>query len=162
MSTFSVFLKLGLIVVVSILIACAPAASGPASTPEVTRSFPEGDAQSVDTAFIVYHRSGGFGGFDETWTIAADGAVAHSGRGAGNALQLSSAQTDALIEAVRAADFMSLDKSYVPENTCCDRFLYEITITLDGQTKTVRTLDAAPDQPERLTQLIDALNTALQ
>jgi hypothetical protein len=94
--------------------------------------------------------------------IAADGRVTYNGRGAGEARQLSSEQTDALLTAVRAADFMSLDESYVPEDTCCDRFLYEITVTFAGQTKTVRTIDAAPDQPEGLTQLIDALNVALQ
>ena len=160
MFTFSQLFKTSLLIVLALLFACAP--KGASTTPETTKSFPGGDDQSSDEPLIVYHRSGGFGGFDETWTIMADGAVAHSGRGSGRSLQLSSEQTDALLAAVRAADFAALDESYVSEDTCCDRFLYEITITLDGQTKTVRTIDAAPDQPERLTQLIDALNAALQ
>jgi len=162
MSTFSVSFKMSLIVVLALLIGCAPAGASTVSTPEATRTFPTPDAQSVDEPFIVYHRSGGFDGGDDTWVIAMDGQVTYTGHGAGESLQLSNKQTNALLAAVRAADFMSLDESYVPDNTCCDRFLYEITITLDGQTKTVRTLDAAPDQPERLTQLIDALNAALQ
>jgi hypothetical protein len=46
----------------------------------------------------------------------------------------------------------------VPRDTCCDRYLYEITVTLGGQSKTVRTIDAAPAAPAELTQLIDTLN----
>lgn len=169
MSTSSVLFKVSLIVILAMLSGCAPAGADAISTatPEATRTFPTPDAQSTDvpssdTPFIVYHRSGGFDGGDDTWVIALDGQVTYTGRGTKESRQLSSAQTDSLLAAVRAADFMSLDESYVPDNTCCDRFLYEITITLDGQTKTVSTLDAAPDQPERLTQLIDALNAALQ
>jgi len=60
--------------------------------------------------------------------------------------------------AIRAADFMSLEDSYVPKDTCCDRYLYEITVTIGGQSKTVRTIDASPTAPAGLTSLVDTLN----
>jgi hypothetical protein len=75
--------------------------------------------------------------------------------------QLSPAQMAELTAAIRAANFMSLEDSYVPQNTCCDRYMYEITVTLGGQSKTVSTIDASPTAPAELTQLIDTLNGLL-
>jgi hypothetical protein len=72
--------------------------------------------------------------------------------------QLSDAQLAELAKAIQQADFMSLEDSYVPKDTCCDRFLHEITVTLGGQTKTVRTLDSSPTEPPGLTQLVQTLN----
>jgi len=63
-----------------------------------------------------------------------------------------------LTAAVRAANFMSLEDSYVPKDSCCDRYLYEITVTIGGHSKTVRTIDASPTAPAELTQLVDTLN----
>ena len=63
-----------------------------------------------------------------------------------------------LTDAVRAADFMALEDSYVPKDTCCDRYEYTITIAANGQPKTVHTIDASPTAPPELTQLVDALN----
>jgi hypothetical protein len=115
-----------------------------------------------DTLLIRYHRSGGIAGVDETWLFYANGRVDHTGRGQGHAVQLSASQLDALMAAARSPEVAALNESYVPTNTCCDRFLHEITLTLDGQTKTVRTLDAAPDEPPALTNLLDAINSALK
>jgi len=107
---------------------------------------------------VNYHRSGGFSGADDTWTIAADGTVSHQGRTPGTPEQLTAAQMAELAAAIRAADFMSLEDSYVPKDTCCDRYLYEITVTIGGQSKTVRTIDASPTAPAGLTSLVDTLN----
>ena len=132
------------------VVACAPAA-----TPTATPPAPSG-------LLIQYERSGGIGGFNETWSIYADGRVEHSGRGSGRALQLSPDQIATLVAAMRAANFTSWKESYVPLNSCCDRFMYVMTLTLDGQTKTVRTLDAAPDEPPTLTAVLSAINAILQ
>jgi len=63
-----------------------------------------------------------------------------------------------LAAAIHAADFMALQDSFLSKDTCCDRYEYTITITANGQSKTVRTIDASPVAPPKLTQLIDALN----
>lgn len=110
---------------------------------------------------VRYHRSGGFAGFDETWFIYSDGRVEHVGKGSGRSIQLTSDQITALVGALRTTGFMALKDSYVPKNQCCDRFLHEITVSLDGQQKTVQTLDAAPDEPPALTNLISLLNGLL-
>jgi hypothetical protein len=130
--------------------------------PSKPTPVPTGPAAPASTPFIRYHLSGGIAGVDETWLFYADGRVEHMGRGQGHSAQLTASQVDALMAAARSPEVAALSESYVPTNTCCDRFLHEITIVLDGQTKTVRTLDAAPDQPQALSDLLDAINMALK
>ena len=140
--------------------ACAPAAMpAPSATrgPSPLASPLEELAASPEIS-VSYHRSGGFSGADDTWTIAADGAVSHQGRTPGTPEQLTAAQTAELMAAISAANFLSLEDSYVPQDTCCDRYLYEITVTIGGHSKTVRTIDASPTAPAELTRLIDTLN----
>ncbi len=146
------------------LAACTPATiESPTATPVATTPAPaQGTPVPAGGPFIRYHRSGGIAGVDETWLFYADGRVEHTGRGPGRAQSLNASQLDALMKAARSPEVAALKESYVPANTCCDRFLYEITLVVDGQTKTVRTLDAAPDQPPALTDLLDAIATALQ
>jgi hypothetical protein len=142
------------------LAACAPvgtpspmATHGP--SPLVSPLEESSDSQEIS---VIYHRSGGFAGTDDTWKISADGMVAHLGQTASAPGQLTTTQLADLTAAVHAANFMSLAASYVPKDTCCDRYQYEITVTLEGQSKTVRTIDASPTAPAELTQLIDMLN----
>ena len=139
------------------LAACAPATQSPA-----TPTLPATPVISADTVLIRYHRSGGIAGVDETWLIYASGRVEHTGRGSGHPLQLDTSQLASLTAAAQSPDMAALKESYVPADTCCDRFLHEITLTLNGQTKTVRTLDAAPDEPASLTNLLNVLNTVLK
>ena len=111
---------------------------------------------------LQYQRTGGIGGFDETWLIDASGRVTHTGRGPGADGQLTPDQVTQLIGAIRAANRADLKASYMPANTCCDRFTHSLTITLDGLTRTVLTLDAAPDEPAALTHLLATLNGLLR
>ncbi len=148
------------LVLVLTLGACAPAAlPAPVATlgPSPLASPPEGQGASQEIS-ISYHRSGGIAGTDDTWIISANGAVSHQGRTPGTPQQLTAAQMAELTAAIRAANFMSLEDSYVPQNTCCDRYLYEITLTIGGHSKTVRTIDASPTAPAELTRLVDTLN----
>ena len=140
--------------------ACAPAtmpAPLPTGSPSPLASTLEGQGAAQQIS-VTYHRSGGFAGTDDTWTISADGAVSHQGPATGTPQQLTPVQMTELAAAIRAANFMSLEDSYVPQDTCCDRRLYEITVTIGGHSKTVRTIDGAPTAPAELTSLVDTLN----
>lgn len=120
-------------------------------------------ASPISTGVILqYQRVGGIGGFDETWTIEATGRVTHTGQGPGTDRQLTPDQVAQLIGALRAANLADLKPSYIPANTCCDRFTHTLTITLDGQTRTVTTLDAAPDEPAALTAVLTTLSGLLK
>ena len=47
--------------------------------------------------------------------------------------------------------------SYVPENTCCDRIEYALTIDEAGEITATRWLDAPPPMPKDLTALANAI-----
>jgi hypothetical protein len=143
------------LVLAFLLGACAPAPSATRS-PSPLASPLEEQAASAEIS-ISYHRSGGFSE-ENTWTISADGTVSHQGQTPGTPEQLTAAQMAELTAALRAANFMSLEDAYVPKDSCCDRYLYEITVTIGGRSKTVRTIDASPTAPAELTQLVDTLN----
>ncbi len=128
-----------------------------AATPTATSIPP-----TAKDAIVVYHRSGGIAGFDETWTIYGDGRIDHTGRGAGQSGQLPTDRLNSLIVLIRSIDLKSIKDSYVGENTCCDRFIYEITITLDGQTKSIKTIDAAEGEPQALTQLLAGITATVK
>ena len=105
--------------------------------------------------FVTYQRSGGLMGAHDTWLIDSQGKVSTPGSGA--AAQLTSTQMAELIAAIRLANFTALQDSYLPKDTCCDRYEYTVTITINGQSKTVHTIDASPTAPPELTQLINTL-----
>jgi hypothetical protein len=114
------------------------------------------------SVILQYQRTGGIGGFDETWLIGADGHVTHTGRGTGTDRQLTPDQVAQLLSAMRTAEVAGLQDSYIPSNTCCDRFTHIVTMTLDGRTTTVRTLDGAAEEPQALTNLLALLNNLLK
>lgn len=153
-------LPLTCLVLAFMLGACAPTTMpAPATTrgPSPSASPLASQAASQEIS-VTYHRSGGFAGTDDTWIISADGTVSHQGQTPGTPEQLTAAQMAELTAAIRAANFMSLEDSYVPQDSCCDRYLYDITLTIDGHAKTVHTIDASPTAPAELTSLVDTLN----
>ncbi len=108
---------------------------------------------AVDVA-IIFRRSGGFAGVDEQWVIYTDGRIE---RPVGEQGKVDEQQVQTLLESIEDAGFFDLNDSYIPVNTCCDRFTYVITVQHNNQTKTVTTIDAAPDSPPELWQTIDAI-----
>jgi hypothetical protein len=90
-----------------------------------------------------------------------DGRIDHTGRGAGQSGQLTPDRLQQLLAAIRSIDLTSIKDSYIGTNTCCDRFMYEITITLDGKTKSIKTIDAAEGEPTALMNLRAAIQASL-
>lgn len=112
---------------------------------------------------IEYHRSGGFEGRDETWLIYGDGRVVYRDNYAETEeeIQVSADAVADLVALMDAEGFFSFQDSYLPEDTCCDRFIYEITLHHQGRSKTVVTIDAAEGEPEGLRRIIEELNQLL-
>jgi len=102
------------------------------------------------------HMSGGLEGLDETWSLATDGTITGP---AGETGQISESDLAMVRAAIAAADFFDLDPEYMPEDICCDRFIYVLTLSGGDQTNTVTTIDAA-QAPESLFRLIGAFRTA--
>ena len=112
----------------------------------------------IGDAVIVFHRSGGFAGVDEQWLIYADGRIEGP---EGVQRQVEPEQVQALLETITTNEFFALDDSYVPLDSCCDRFSYELTVRLDNNQKTIHTIDDAPEQPQQLTQILSAVDALL-
>jgi hypothetical protein len=146
-------LLVGLILTFALVGCVRSVVPGPIGTPA---SSPLTSPPAVSEISVTYQRSGGLVGANDTWTIDPQGKVTHQGSGA--SAQLTAAQLVELITAIRAANFIELQDSYVPKDTCCDRYEYTIIITTNGQSNTVRTIDASPTAPRELTQLVDILN----
>lgn len=97
--------------------------------------------------------SGGFAGVDQHLIVATDGTVTYEDRtlrGDKATVILAVAEIDSLTDLMNANRFFELGDSYITANTA-DAFLYQVTYTIDDQTKTVRTDDiAAPDNLKRI------------
>src|SRR5512134_2465418 len=85
------------------LAACAPAGipSSMATPNPSPFASPVEEPAAPREITIVYHRSGGFAGRDDTWKISTDGTVSHQGRTAGVPEQLTAEQWAELTTAVQ-------------------------------------------------------------
>jgi hypothetical protein len=125
---------------------------------EAVSPIPGKLAEADGEAAIVYRRSGGFAGVSEQWTIYPDGRITASD---GRAWQVKPEQVEQLVDDIQTLGFFKMKGRYVPLNTCCDRFTYEITVRRGDRVHTVVTIDAAPDAPVALWQALEKVSSLL-
>lgn len=173
-------LKLWLMMLVGLLLlGCGPAAAATPTetagkTPEATQPAlqpvtPAADAEAETPATgsleetageppaITFEQLGGLRGIgpgESVWEFYEDGRVVVSD---GRSWDLPTADVDELVEEMLAADFMALDADYMPEDTCCDRITYVITLHAADETHTVTTLEDA-EMPQNLADVLQMLN----
>lgn len=116
------------------------------------------DSASDEPVSGALRITGGVAGIDDTWTLATDGTVT---RPDGSLAMADPDDLEALRDAITDARFFSLEGRYLPEDTCCDRFEYRISLTQGDQAHAVVTIDDA-DAPESLFALIDAFRDAVE
>lgn len=66
------------------------------------------------------------------------------------------AEYEAVVALIASPAFAALDTEYLPENTCCDRITYIVTVPAAAGARTIRTMDAA-QYPDALAELLDRL-----
>lgn len=49
----------------------------------------------------------------------------------------------------------------MPQDTCCDRFIYQLTVTVDGKPHSVTVLEAAAETPAEFWQALEVVNSLL-
>lgn len=175
-------LFLGLMLILFIAAACTPAlpvdnemgetaaateTAVPAPTETITPTdVPPGietrtpsEPSSLSDTVIIYNRSGGFAGLQQEWTIYADGRIVLPD---GSQKQIDPTQVQAVFDTIATANFQSLKASYVPKDTCCDRFTHVITVQTGSEAHTVTTIDQAPDEPAALTAVLQTINELVQ
>jgi len=160
-----IILLLGLIL---FLMGCAPALSEVlpegSPTPVGTKSIPlpVKTPLSEGSPPIVFRRSGGLMGVSESWVIYEDGRVTYQEEIKGESAtgEIEAQELAGLLGLIEETGFFSFSDSYMPQNICCDRFSYEITVFKDGRGKRVTTMDGA-EAPEGLWTIIGELNKLL-
>ncbi len=154
-----------LIICVLLLVACSPAARstavstatatpGMTSLPSPVGTPPAGTGTDPATPVIVYGRSGGIAGGQSVWRVYADGRITSEVNGKpGTEGRTTADNVVAVVKRLVDAGFFDLSGSYMPDNPCCDRYTYTISVTYNGVSKTVQTMDGV--------QIPPALSTAL-
>ncbi len=120
-------------------------------TPAPTATF------APNTA-VIFNRSGGIAGLDETWTVFLDGTVETNST---TQPQLSAEDVEQLLNSLESTGFFELEDRYMPEDTCCDHIFYQVTAVSGSQRHTVATLETTPDMPEALQQTLRLIQAAL-
>jgi len=115
-------------------------------------------ATFAPNAVIIFKRSGGITGLNEQWTIFTDGRIETNSP---TQPELSAAEVEQLLNSLESSGFFELAGSYLPDDTCCDRYFYEITAVQNSTFHTITTLEATPDMPEALQQALRIIQTAL-
>lgn len=149
--------------------ALARVTSTPIPSPIATMETVLGNATSQDEAssshnevkigdaLLVYERTGGMMGIgsnDQTWHFYGDGRVTVSD---GRSWQVDSQKITTLVNDILALGFTDFADSYMPQDTCCDRFTYTLIIKEGDQVYQTTTMDGA-DGPPELFQAIDLIN----
>ena len=107
-----------------------------------------------DGAVVLYRREGGFAVTVEQWTVFPDGRIVGIDGSEG---QVTPQAVTELLAAIEAAGFFKMKASYMPLDTCCDRFTYWLTVRHGDGVQSVVTLDATPDVPPSLWDALDAV-----
>jgi hypothetical protein len=114
----------------------------------------------LEGAVIFFQRSGGIAGEVMTVRINGDGTVERSRDGLELGAPVELAVTDpaaveALLEDLASVGYFELERSYLPEETCCDRILYLVSVEgAEGQ-HTVEALADAEETPPALLKSVE-------
>lgn len=147
----------GILIVLAVTGCSVETAHAPETQIEPTSTVASTPTVSPNTA-VVFKRSGGLAGLNEQWTIFANGRVETN---TATQPQLSAEDVSQLLSSLATTGFFELDNTYLPEDTCCDRFLYEITAVQETTFHSVTTLENTPDMPEALQQSLRLIQNLL-
>lgn len=118
------------------------------------RQDDQSQSQAAVDMVIIYQREGGFGGLTDQWTIHPDGSIVAPRE---QELKGDEEGTAAVFSLASSAETEKLAASYVPDDNCCDKFIYTITIQTGDQEQTIETSDDV-QQPQHLTDLLTAID----
>ena len=147
-----------LLLAIAALAGCSSPQISTQALPGETKSPNDESGETGKDLMIVLKRSGGFAGVDESWRISADGRILASD---GKASQASTDSIRAAVDELNSLGFFAMSSSYMPLDTCCDRFTYQLSVTVDGKSHTVTALEGAQETPEDFWKAINVVNQLL-
>jgi hypothetical protein len=133
----------------------APETGSPASQAALPSAPSKAQTEMGTGAAILLTRSGGFSGKTEQWIVYADGRITNNSV---DIAQVSPEQLAALLQSIDDLGFYNLQSSYMPLDTCCDRFTYELSVTNGEKSNQVTFLEGTPNLPSGLLQAAGAVN----
>jgi hypothetical protein len=131
---------LAIILLLSLLIACAPGANDWDN--DLLANI------AVDT-IIIYGREGGFAGMNQEWVIHLDGTIDAPGD---QELTVPQEDVQELVEKGMEADFAALASETAKTEICCDQMTYTLTVISGDDEWRLVTTDSA-DQSKEVTEL---------
>ena len=117
---------------------------------------PAGEMQGV---MVIFKRTGGIAGIEETLTVYEDGRVALVGRDSESTVQVAPDELSELRRLLATPEFAALDGRYPALGA--DLFTYTITTSTGGRPRTVVTMDGAKNPPI-LDQVLAELGKLMQ
>jgi len=147
-----------LLIAIAVLAGCSPSNATATDIPVKAESNANSPVVTDQGVEIVLKRSGGFAGVDDSWSITSDGSITTSD---GKESQVSQTALSQAVNELEKLGFFAMDNSYVPLDTCCDRFTYQIEVTVNGKSHSVTALEGAPETPDKFWQALDTVNGLL-
>ncbi len=115
---------------------------------------------------VVWGRSGGFAGLDETLIIGSDGSAALSSRFLGETeFILAEEEWEELGALIEDSGFMEFDATYGAKAGVADYFSYSLTVEMDSTSKQVQWVDewaSKGDLPEGLKEIGEGILDIIQ
>ncbi len=120
----------------------------------------------LEGAAVFFQRSGGLTGELLTVRIYPDGTIERAMGEPGPDLPVETAVVDpavveTLITELREAGYFDLERTYLPEDTCCDRYLYLISVQGDEDVQTVEALEAVEAAPATIGQSVSLIEAVI-
>lgn len=137
--------------------AAAPAADEPA--PAVQTENVESIIEAEGTPLIILRRTGGFAGLEDEWWFYANGRIINHRDN--QVQQVEAGEVIALHQDMLNGGFFSLAPEYMPADTCCDRFIYEVTLIEGENRHSVTTMDDIENTPDLLRDSLRRITTLL-
>ncbi len=155
----SIFLSiLGVIFLAGCAAGAEPSTATPPAEPETIDAKPTTKAAFSEVR-ITLTRSGGIAGIQESWTISADGQATAPG---GLRKRLTPEAVTNVIQELEALGFFELDENYLPRDSCCDRIIYELNVSIDGKVYQVKALEAEESTPPAFWQAAEVIRKTVE
>jgi hypothetical protein len=124
--------------------------------------LPGGGLMPPRQVFVSLQSSGGITARSQTVVIRADGTIEIGGQPARTLAGGAKGAADLRDRLVATGIYEVPPGDYLPENMCCDRMTYELTLVRSGKSYRYVTMDATEDAPRPLFSALAAIQEALR
>lgn len=118
-------------------------------------------------AVVTFERSGGIVGDVVKYFIFPDGLVEKrtglpEGSPSVELVGMAPERVGPFVQDLKELGFVELTGDYVPEETCCDRFFYTVTLRIQDEIHIIRALGGTEETPEAVWEIIDTVERFIQ